>query len=298
MFDAVNHYLRGDQGAPGRNSPRPSPRQVKNGKGPASSQRGYRTIFISDTHLGTPGCQAEQLLDFLKSTHSRKLYLVGDIIDGWRLKRSWYWTETQSAVIRRILKIVKHGTEVIFIPGNHDEAFREYAGHDLAGIRLQSDAIHVTAAGRKYWVTHGDEFDGIIKFAKWLAYAGDWAYGGLLYLNTWFNRARRCLGYPYWSLSRHIKHKVKNAVEFISKFEEAVAHEAARRGVDGVICGHIHHAEQRKIGSVHYCNDGDWVESCTALVEHYDGRMEILHWADEIRARSGQKELPLTGARV
>ena len=181
--------------------------------------------------------------------------------------------------------MAKTGTKVVYIPGNHDEGFRDFTGHNMAGVTMVMDAIFESATGKKYWVLHGDEFDGVVLYAKWLAYVGDWAYTTLLKINTGFNWVRRKMGYSYWSLSAYLKHKVKNAVEFIGHFEDAVAAEAARRGVDGVICGHIHHAERRMIGNVEYLNDGDWVESCTALVEHNDGTWEILYWADEVAAR-------------
>jgi len=240
----------------------------------------YSSIWISDTHLGTRGCKAEYLLDFLKHTHADKLYLVGDIIDGWRLKRSWYWNDTQTAVIQEILKKTRNGTEVIYVPGNHDEVLRDYLGLIVGGVKVRDHVEHVTADGRRFLVIHGDQFDGVVRYAKWLALLGDWAYNLLLWMNDHFNKARKLLGMPYWSLSAYLKHKVKNAVEFISCFEEAVAHEARKRKADGVICGHIHHPEIREIDGILYCNDGDWVESCTALIEQKDGRLEIIHWAE------------------
>ncbi|WP_425403072.1 UDP-2,3-diacylglucosamine diphosphatase [Hwanghaeella sp.] len=240
----------------------------------------YRTIWISDTHLGTRGCKAEYLLDFLKHTQSEKLYLVGDIIDGWRLKRSWYWNDTQTAVIQEILRKTRQGTEVIYVPGNHDEVLRDYLGLMVGGVKVRDLVEHETGDGRRFLVIHGDQFDGVVRYAKWLALLGDWAYNLLLWMNDHFNKTRKLLGLPYWSLSAYLKHKVKNAVEFISCFEEAVAHEAKKRKADGVICGHIHHPEIRQIDGILYCNDGDWVESCTALVEQTDGRLEIIHWAE------------------
>jgi UDP-2,3-diacylglucosamine pyrophosphatase LpxH len=248
--------------------------------------RRFRTIWISDVHLGTPGCNADLLLDFLKHTESDTLYLVGDIIDGWRLKKSWYWHPRHNDVIRRVLKKAKKGTRVVYIPGNHDEALRPYTGLNLGGVELLSEAIHDTADGRRLLVLHGDEFDGVVLYARWLAFLGDKAYAALLKLNVLFNWMRRKLDLPYWSLSAYLKHKVKTAVEFVSRYEEAVARAAAERGVDGVVCGHIHHAEMLNFTGIAYYNDGDWVESCTALVEHRDGRMEILRWADEVAARA------------
>lgn len=258
------------------------------GKAKKARKRWYRAVFISDVHLGTRGCKADFLLDFLRHVEVDTVYLVGDIIDGWRLKKSWFWTQEHNDVVRKILKRASKGTEVIYIPGNHDEALRDYVDLDLAGVKVRREAVHEAADGKRYWVLHGDEFDTIVRYARWLAFLGDRTYSLLLEVNRAVNWFRRHLGYPYWSLSAFLKHRTKKAVEFISSFEEALAHEAAARGVDGVICGHIHHAEIRRIGDVVYLNDGDWVESCTALVEHADGRMEILHWAAEIAAREEQ----------
>lgn len=255
--------------------------------GPSGERRRrYRTIWISDIHLGTRGCNDRLLIDFLDHVDSETLYLVGDIIDGWRMKKRYYWPERHSAIVRRIMKRAKRGTEVIYIPGNHDEMFRQFAGMNFGGVQISKKAIHVTADGRRLMVLHGDEFDAVVMGARWIAMLGDAAYEFLMKLNVAVNWVRRGLNLPYWSLSKHAKHKVKNAVEFISRFEEAVAHEAKLRKVDGVVCGHIHTAETRSFGDIVYYNDGDWVESCTALVEHFDGRMDIVHWAEEITARS------------
>ena len=253
----------------------------------------HRTIFISDTHLGTRGCKAEALGDFLAHNDCATLFLVGDIVDGWRLKRRWYWTPAQTHVISEILRKVDNGTRVIFVPGNHDEFAREYAGRLFAGVEVIQEAIHETADGKRLWVLHGDRFDGVISFAKWLAYAGDWAYGWALRLNDLLFRVRKRMGLPYWSLSAFLKHKVKNAVEYISRFEEIVAEQARLRGVDGVVCGHIHHAEIREIGGIIYHNDGDWVESCSALVEDAHGNMEILRWADPSQRHAARTQAPL-----
>lgn len=249
------------------------------------ARKRFRTIWISDVHLGTRGCNAEMLIDFLDSTDSDTMYLVGDIIDGWRLKRSWYWPSSHNDVVWRVMKRAKRGTRVVYIPGNHDEMLRQFDGLTFGGIEIRRSAIHDTADGRRLMVTHGDEFDAVVMCHRWLAFAGDAAYEMLMRLNVVINAVRQKFDLPYWSLSKHAKHKVKNAVEFISRFEEAVAHEASERGVDGVVCGHIHTAEVRTFGDVIYYNDGDWVEGCTALVEHDDGRIEVLHWADEIAAR-------------
>jgi UDP-2,3-diacylglucosamine pyrophosphatase LpxH len=248
----------------------------------ASSTR-YRTIWLSDIHLGTRGCKAEFLLDFLRCNESETLYLVGDIIDGWRLRRSWYWAQSHNDVIQKVLRKARKGTHVVYIPGNHDEWLRDYTGLTFGGIALADEVIHVTANGKRLLILHGDAFDGVVKYARWLALLGDWAYTLTLWVNNHFNHVRRKLGYPYWSLSAYLKGKVKNAVEYVGNFAQAVAEEAGRRGVDGVVCGHIHKAEICKFGDVLYCNDGDWVESCTALVEHMDGRLEIINWV-ELRA--------------
>ena len=241
--------------------------------------RHHRTIFISDTHLGTKGCKAEMLADFLAHNECQTLFLVGDIVDGWQLKRRWFWDSAHDAVVSEILRKVDGGTRVIFVPGNHDEFARVYAGRLFGGIEIIQETIHETADGKRLLVLHGDRFDGVIACAKWLAHAGDWAYGVTLSWNNLLFKARKAMGLPYWSLSAWLKHKVKNAVEYISAFEDLVAAEARKRGVDGVVCGHIHHAEIRMIGDVLYLNDGDWVESCSALVEDAHGNMEILRWA-------------------
>ena len=243
-----------------------------------------RTVWVSDVHLGTPGCQARALLDFLRAVECETLYLVGDIIDGWQLKRSWYWPQAHNDVVQKLLRRARKGTRVIFVPGNHDEFARRYVEHNFGGVEVVDEWIHETADGRKLWVTHGDLFDGVIQCAKWLAYVGDSLYEFTLKLNRAFNSLRARLGLPYWSLSKYLKLKVKRAVSFISDFEVAVAREARKRGVHGVVCGHIHHAELRDIDGILYANDGDWVESLTALVEHHDGRLEIIDWAAHVRA--------------
>jgi UDP-2,3-diacylglucosamine pyrophosphatase LpxH len=238
----------------------------------------HRTIFISDVHLGTRGCKAEMLADFLAHNDCQTWFLVGDIVDGWRLTRSWFWTEAHSRVVNAILHKVENGTRVIYVPGNHDEAFRSYTGLTLAGVELRHEALHRTADERDLLVIHGDLFDGFVTHARVLALLGDHAYRLALKLNDVFNAARRILGLPYWSLSAYLKWKVKNAAAFISNFEMALVREAKKRGVDGVVCGHIHHAELRNVDGILYCNDGDWVESCTALTEDMRGRLEIVRW--------------------
>jgi UDP-2,3-diacylglucosamine pyrophosphatase LpxH len=203
---------------------------------------------------------------------------VGDIVDGWQLRRQWDWPQSHNDVVQKLLRKARKGTRVIFVPGNHDEFARKYLGHNFGGVDVVEDHIHHLADGRSLWVTHGDHFDGVIQCAKWLAYLGDSAYEFTLRMNRHLNSWRARLGLPYWSLSRFLKLKVKRAVSYLGDFEAAVAHEARSRGVDGVVCGHIHHAEMRSIDGVLYCNDGDWVESLTALVEHGDGRLEIIDW--------------------
>jgi len=258
------------------------------GREPVRAVRHHRAIFISDVHLGTRGCKAEQLLDFLERNQCQTLYLVGDIVDGWRLKYRWFWPAAHSGVVHAILRKIDSGTRVIYVPGNHDECFRAYCGREVAGIEIVREAVHETADGRQLLVIHGDHFDAVIAYAKWLAHLGDWAYTLALQLNEWCHLARRALGLRYWSLSAYLKQKVKNALEYICSFEEAVARDVRARGFDGVVCGHIHHAAIRTIAGVVYHNDGDWVESCTALVEDARGHLEILRWAN-----AGSRTLPV-----
>lgn len=242
------------------------------------SQRHFRAVFISDLHLGTPGCQAGALLEFLKAHPSDYLYLVGDIVDGWQLRRKWYWPRSHNDVVQKLLKRARKGCRIIFVPGNHDEFARQFVGLHFGGIEVVTEAVHVTATGQRLWVIHGDYFDAVVQSAKWLAYLGDNLYEFTLKLNRYLNHLRGHLGLPYWSLSAYLKHKVKTALNYVTEFETAVAREARQRGHHGVVCGHIHRAEMRTIDGTLYCNDGDWVESRTALVEHPDGRLELLHW--------------------
>ncbi len=252
-----------------------------NAAAPHAPGTSYRSVFISDVHLGTRGCRSDFLADFLRRISCQHLYLVGDIIDGWRLRKSWYWDESHDEVLRLILRHARNGSEVTYIPGNHDEMFRAWLplGLEIGGIRLRKEASHQTADGKRLLVMHGDEFDSVVRYAKFLALLGDGAYTFALVINRWFNAGRRRLGYPYWSLSAWLKRQVKEAVKAVDRFEGALAGEARRRGFDGVVCGHIHHAEMRVVQGVLYINDGDWVESCTALVEHHDGRLELVDWA-------------------
>jgi UDP-2,3-diacylglucosamine pyrophosphatase LpxH len=254
----------------------------------------FRAVFISDIHLGTQGCQAAPLLEFLKAHPSDYLYLVGDIIDGWQLRRKWYWPQSHNDVVQKILRSARKGSRVIFVPGNHDEFARGFIGHHFGGVEVVQDAVHVTAKGLKLWVIHGDYFDGVIQCAKWLAYVGDNAYEFTLKLNRHLNRLRGHFGLPYWSLSAYLKHKVKKALNYVTDFELAVAREARHLGHDGVVCGHIHRAEMRTIDEILYCNDGDWVESQTALVEHLDGRLELIHWAVHNEVSKEKNKLKMT----
>ncbi|MBC7779029.1 MAG: UDP-2,3-diacylglucosamine diphosphatase [Proteobacteria bacterium] len=263
----------------------------------ASAKPRYRTVWISDVHLGTKNCQAELLLRFLKSFRTDQLYLVGDIVDFWEFARSGiYWPASHNKVVRRVLKMARQGARVVFIPGNHDENLREYLPIRLGEIECVKDALHTTADGRRIWVLHGDDFDLITKYHRWLAVLGDRGYVILLWLNRVLNRIRQTFGFGYWSLSAAVKYKVKRAVNFISDFEQGLAQEARRRGVDAVLCGHIHHAEQRRIGEVLYLNCGDWVESCTAIVEHADGRLELLRFALTAEAQQRQRRAEDTDA--
>lgn len=251
----------------------------------APEGRRYRSLFLSDVHLGTKGCQADLLLDFLRYHEADTIYLVGDIVDGWRLRSGWYWPQAHNDVVQKLLRKGRKGARIVYLPGNHDEFLRDYYGSHFGGIEVVETAIHEAADGKRYLVIHGDVFDVVVRHAKWLAFLGDGAYTAALGLNTYLNWLRRKLGFPYWSLSQWAKLKVKNAVNFIGRFEEAVATEARRHKVDGVVCGHIHHAVIHNSFGVEYLNCGDWVESCTAIVEHADGRFELIDWARETRAR-------------
>ena len=247
---------------------------------PGAAPATYRSVFISDTHMGTRGCKADFLAGFLGSFSTENLFLVGDIVDGWRLRKSWYWDEMHDEVVRLILRDAASGAQVPYIPGTHDEMFGAWQPlHlEIGGVRLVAEAEHTTADGRRLLIIHGDQFDSVVRYAKTLAFLGDWAYTAALNVNRWFNAVRRVLGYPYWSLSQWAKRQVKGAVKAIDRFEAALSNEARRRHLDGVVCGHIHHAEMRRVDGVLYLNTGDWVESCTALVEHHDGRLELLDW--------------------
>jgi UDP-2,3-diacylglucosamine pyrophosphatase LpxH len=266
-------------------------------KPPQSTLR-LRSVFISDVHLGFKGCRAEFLLDFLRRVECEQIYLVGDIIDLWSLQRTFYWPQAHNDVIRTILGKAKHGTRVVYVPGNHDRALRDHDGLTLGNVEICLEAIHETADGRRFLVLHGDEFDSIVRASPLLESVGNHAYAAALRLNRYVNAVRQRLGYRYWSLAAFLKHKVKNAVKYIANFERALAVEARRRGVDGVICGHIHRAEITEIDGILYCNDGDWVESCTTLVEDFAGRLSLLRWTETAEVITGTHALPLMDGAV
>jgi UDP-2,3-diacylglucosamine pyrophosphatase LpxH len=244
----------------------------------------HRALFLSDIHLGLKSCQADAVVEFLRRVDADTIYLVGDIIDGWALKSGWHWPQPHNDVVQKLLRKARKGSRIIYLPGNHDEFLRDYFGSHFGGVEVQDRAVHETADGRRYLVIHGDQFDFVIRHAPWLAHLGDAAYDFALWLNRWVSLVRRRLGLPYWSLSAWAKLKVKNAVSAVGKFEEALASEARKLDLNGVICGHIHHAIERDIGGITYLNTGDWVESRTAIVEHYDGRMEILRFDAMLKA--------------
>jgi len=240
--------------------------------------RHFRALFISDVHLGARGCQADLFLDFLRHHDADIIYLVGDIIDGWRLRSAWYWPQAHNDVVQKLLRKARKGARVIYVPGNHDEFLREYYGTHFGGIEVAERYIHYGADGRRYLVIHGDHFDLVVTQARWLAHLGDYAYTLAIVINRIFNNLRRRFGFGYWSLSQWAKRKVKNAVNYIGEFEKTLVIEARRNAADGVICGHIHHATIHDDFGVTYINCGDWVESCTAIAEHPDGRFEIIMW--------------------
>lgn len=254
--------------------------------------RRHRAIWISDTHLGTRGCRSDLLLEFLQRNECDDLYLVGDIIDGWSLRKGWYWTDEQNRILQEILRKSSSGTRVTYVCGNHDEFLRDFLGLMIGNVPVVDEAIHVTAEGKRLLILHGDRFDVAIRHARWLVHLGDRAYQAALVVNRWFNAVRRRLGKPYWSLSAYLKERVKNAVSYIESFEDAVLDEARARGYDGVVAGHIHKAEIKDSDGVLYCNDGDWVESCTALVESPEGSLSIVAWAEE-REREERRLTPV-----
>jgi UDP-2,3-diacylglucosamine pyrophosphatase LpxH len=241
----------------------------------------YKSLFISDTHLGLRASRTEYLLDFLKNTDSDNLYLVGDILDFWKMRSGWYWPTINNEIIHQIIDKAKRGTRVVYVPGNHDELLRDYLNFHVSGIEIQKEVIHTTEDNRRFLILHGDEFDGVVMNNKWLAHLGSDAYDLLLWLNRWFNVARRRLGFGYWSLSAYLKNQVKEAVKYIGNFEQAVIHTVRDRNLDGVICGHIHHAVISDMDGLTYANCGDWVESCTALAEGPDGSLKLIRWIDD-----------------
>jgi UDP-2,3-diacylglucosamine pyrophosphatase LpxH len=238
----------------------------------------FRTIFISDVHLGSRAAKADFLIDFLRYHEAETIFLVGDIVDGWRLRRSWHWPQSHNDVVQKLLRQARKGASITYIAGNHDEFLRMFQGVHFGGIVVADRAIHVGADGKRYLIIHGDQFDTVVMNMRWLAYLGDRAYELAIFANRLVTRVRRMMGLPYWSFSSWAKVKVKQAVNFIGAFQDILTEEARRSEVDGVICGHIHHAAMETFGDVKYINTGDWVESCTAVVEHFDGRMEIIHW--------------------
>jgi len=264
----------GDAGATAHGTEEGGPRDHEDERAP----RHFRTLFLSDVHLGTRGCQADLLLDFLRIHDAETIYLVGDIVDGWRLKRAWHWPQAHNDVVQKLLRKGRKGARVVYLPGNHDEFLRDYLGTHFGGIELVDTALHETADGRRFLVIHGDQFDVVVRHARWLAHLGDWAYTTALGVNTALNVVRRRLGFEYWSLSAWAKLRVKNAVSFIGAFEQVLTQEARRVGADGVVCGHIHHATIHDRFGITYVNTGDWVESCTAVAEHHDGRFEVIRW--------------------
>jgi UDP-2,3-diacylglucosamine pyrophosphatase LpxH len=244
----------------------------------AVAPRRYRAIFVSDVHLGARACQADAFLDFIRYHDADTFYLVGDIIDFWSIKRRSEWHQSHNDVLQKLLRKARKGTKIVYVPGNHDEAVRAYGGMSFGAIEIRHDAVHETADGRRFLIMHGDEFDVIVRYAKWLAFLGDRSYEFAVWCNQPLNFIRRRLGFGYWSLSNYLKLRVKSAVNFIGEFEQAIAAEAKRRNVDGVICGHIHHLTDRMIDDVRYLNCGDWVESCTAIAEGYDGQLRLIRW--------------------
>ena len=256
--------------------------------------RRFRALFLSDVHLGSRAANADFLIDFLRHNEADTIYLVGDIVDGWRLKRTWHWPQTHNDVVQKLLRQARKGTQIIYIAGNHDEFLRDFQGTHFGGIEVMDRTIHETADGKRYLVIHGDQFDVVVMHARVLAYLGDWAYDTAMTINIVISRIRRVLGLPYWSFSAWAKLRVKKAVNFIGNFQQALSDEARRCGADGVICGHIHHAAIEDMNGIRYINTGDWVESCTAIGEHEDGRFELLTWT---ASGSSQPE-PIASSRA
>lgn len=266
-----------------------------------------RSIFLSDIHLGTRGCQADSLLDFLRHYEAEHIFLIGDIVDFWAMRRGVHWNQSQNTFVQKILRSARKGVKVVLIPGNHDEALREHCGINFGDIELRTEHLHTAADGKRYLLIHGDEYDQVTRHHRWVAILGDVAYNALVRMNGWLSMIRRRLNIPgYWSLAGYAKRKVKTAVSFIFDFEDSVVRGMRERGVDGVICGHIHAATIKQIQGISYINCGDWVDSCSAIVEHPDGRMELIDWREHARkiaaaplplpAVSPVQELPLAAA--
>ncbi len=242
-----------------------------------------RTVILSDVHLGTPNSKVHEVNHFLRHVRCAKLILNGDIIDGWQLKRGGCWTKADTRFIRIVLKMLeKKDTQVVYLRGNHDDVLANFLPLEFEGLSVVEEHIHEGVRGR-YLVLHGDVFDTVTKNLVWLAHLGDWGYSFLLGLNRAYNAWRAWRGKEYWSLSKAIKARVKSAVNHVSNFESHIAELAHQRGCTGVMCGHIHTPADKMLGKVHYLNSGDWVESLTALVEHHDGRLEIVSFADFVR---------------
>lgn len=254
-------------------------------------KRKVRSIFVSDIHLGTRHCQADLLIDFLAAHDCDRIYLIGDIIDGWRLEKNWYWPDAHEDVVDAVLHKGRQGSKIFYIPGNHDEFAHDFADQLADHIHVVRELIHETADGRRYLIIHGDQFDVVIQNAKWMAYIGDWFYEFCLNTNTWLNFARKRMGLGYWSLGAFAKRHVKTFVNIIGQYEVVVAAAVQERGVQGVICGHIHHAESRDMNGIHYVNTGDWVESCSAVVEHFDGSLEVMFWTELAHERAAYEEI-------
>mgnify|MGYP001553124032 FL=1 len=250
----------------------------------------YRAIWISDTHLGGRDLQNQKLLQFLLSTESEYLYLVGDIIDVWKVKFRWFWPKINDQIIAAIINKANNGTKVFYLPGNHDEILHKYCGMNICGISVVNEVVHETEDGRRYLVLHGDQFDCVVQKKKWLAGLGSVSYDLLLIANRWYNSTRSMLGLSYHSLSASIKHRVKTAVNYVGNFEEVIVNEAQSKNIDGLICGHIHHASIKDINGVLYCNSGDWVESCTALAENCNGTLGNIFWHEPSLATAKKPE--------
>jgi UDP-2,3-diacylglucosamine pyrophosphatase LpxH len=260
----------------------PHPHHAAGPKGPIPTApvRHFRTLFISDVHLGSKSAKADHLLDFLRHHEADTIVLIGDIVDGWRLKKSWYWPQDCNDVVQKLLRKARKGTRILYVPGNHDEFLRDFPGVHFGGIEVALKTVHEAADGRRYLVLHGDEFDVVVRHARIIAHLGDWAYDAAISINWLLNVVRRRVGMPYWSFSAWAKYRVKRAVNFIGEFQRVVVEEARRHDVDGVICGHIHHAVIEDMDGIAYLNTGDWVESCTAIGETHDGEMKLITWRE------------------